>query len=65
LLTLTTIGQTVKPLRRLGLLAPRDSTVGPQGRPVNRSAVNAGVVDLARSADYRLEITARWHGRCP
>ncbi|HEX2048414.1 MAG TPA: molybdopterin-dependent oxidoreductase [Acidimicrobiales bacterium] len=58
-LTLTTIGQTVRPLRRLGLLAPRDPTVGPQGRPVNRGAANAGVVDLARSPDYRLEISGR------
>jgi hypothetical protein len=59
LLTLTTIGQTVRPLRRLGLLAPRDPTVGPQGRPVNRGAANAGVVDLARSPGYRLEISGR------
>jgi len=59
ILTLTTIGQTVSPLRRLGLLAPRDPTVGPQGRPVNRGAANAGVVELAQSADYRLEVTGR------
>ena len=38
-----TVGQTFGPLRRLALLAPRDPTVGPQGRPVNRSAANAGV----------------------
>ena len=59
LLTLTTIGQTVRPLRRLGLLAPRDPTFGPQGRPVNRGAANAGVIDLAQSYDYRLEVTGR------
>ena len=59
LLTLTTIGQTVRPLRRLGLLAPRDPSVGPQGRPVNRGAANAGVVDLAASPAYRLEVTGR------
>jgi DMSO/TMAO reductase YedYZ molybdopterin-dependent catalytic subunit len=59
LLTLTTIGQTVRPLRRLGLLAPRDPTLGPQGRPVNRGAANAGVVELAGSPDYRLEISGR------
>ena len=58
-LTLTTIGQTVRPLRRLGLLAPRDPTVGPQGRPVNRGAANAGVIELAGSPDYRLEISGR------
>nr|MDQ3574777.1 molybdopterin-dependent oxidoreductase [Actinomycetota bacterium] len=59
LLTLTTIGQTIRPLRRLGLLAPRDPTVGPQGFPVNRGAANAGVVDLANSPAYRLEISGR------
>ena len=59
LLTLTTIGQTLSPLRRLGLLAPRDPTVGSQGRPVNRGAANAGVVELAGSPDYRLEISGR------
>ena len=59
LLTLTTIGQTVRPLRRLGLLAPRDPATGPQGRPVNRGAGNAGVVDLAQSPSYRLEISGR------
>jgi hypothetical protein len=57
LLTLTTVGQTFPPLRRLALLAPRDPAVGPQGRPVNRGAVNAGVVELARSPDYRLVVT--------
>ena len=59
LLTLTTIGQTIRPLRRLGLLAPRDPAIGPQGFPVNRGAANAGVVDLANSPDYRLEISGR------
>ena len=59
ILTLTTIGQTIKPLRHLGLLAPRDPTVGPQGFPVNRGAANAGVVDLAKSPAYRLEISGR------
>jgi len=59
LLTLTTIGQTIRPLRRLGFLAPRDPTTGPQGYPVNRGAANAGVVDLANSPAYRLEISGR------
>ncbi len=58
-LTLATIGQTIRPLRRLGLLAPRDPATGPQGRPVNRSAGNAGVVDLAQSPFYQLEISGR------
>ncbi len=59
ILTLTTIGQTVRPLRRLGLLAPRDPARGPQGFPVNRGAANAGVIDLANSPGYRLEISGR------
>jgi len=59
LLTLTTVGQTIRPLRRLGFLAPRDPTIGPQGYPVNRGAANAGVVDLANSPAYRLEISGR------
>ena len=54
-----TVGQTFSPLRRLGLLAPRDPAVGPQGYPVNRGASNAGVVDLARSPDYRLAVGGR------
>jgi len=58
-LTLTTIGQTIRPLRRLGLLAPRDPATGPQGRPVNRGAANAGVIDLAQSPSYRLEVSGR------
>jgi hypothetical protein len=59
LLTITTIGQTVRPLRRLGLLAPRDPATGPQGRPVNRGAANAGVVEMAQSPTYRLEVSGR------
>jgi len=56
-LTLLTIGQTFRPLRRLALLAPRDPQVGPSGRPVNRSAANAGVLRSASSRDYRLQVT--------
>ena len=59
LLTLTTVGQTFSPLRRLALLAPRDPGVGPQGYPVNRGSGNAGVRDLARSPDYRLTVGGR------
>jgi len=59
LLTLTTVGQTFHPLRRLALLAPRDPDLGPQGHPVNRSAANAGVVGLASSPSYRLQVTGR------
>ncbi|HEV7808354.1 MAG TPA: molybdopterin-dependent oxidoreductase [Solirubrobacteraceae bacterium] len=54
--TATTVGQTVRPLRRLALFAPRRPDVGPQGLPVNKSAVGARVVADARSADYRLTV---------
>jgi DMSO/TMAO reductase YedYZ molybdopterin-dependent catalytic subunit len=59
LLTLFTVGQTVAPLRKLALLAPRRPDVGPQGFPVNRTAKSAGVVDAARSRRYRLRVTGR------
>ncbi|HLY82971.1 MAG TPA: molybdopterin-dependent oxidoreductase, partial [Acidimicrobiales bacterium] len=58
-LTFTTIGQTVPGLRRLALLAPRDPASGPQGRPVNRSAANAGVIAAATSPDWRLTVDGR------
>jgi hypothetical protein len=68
-LTAVTIGQTVRPLAPLGLLAPRD----PRHQPVNRSAANAGVLGAATSPAYRLEITGGLRcrsrstrcGRCP
>lgn len=50
--TLATIGQTVAPLSRLSLLAPRDPRVGPQGLPVNRTAAAAGVAGIG--GEYRL-----------
>ncbi len=54
--TLTTVGQTVRPLRNLALFAPRRPDVGPQGIPVNKSAVGARVVTPARSSGYRLTV---------
>ncbi|MBK5287236.1 MAG: molybdopterin-dependent oxidoreductase [Acidimicrobiia bacterium] len=59
LVTLVTVGQTYGPLRKLALLAPRRPDVGPQGFPVNRTARAAGVLESARSSEYRLEITGR------
>lgn len=53
--TVATVGQTVPWLRKVSVLAPR-SGEGPQGVPVNRSAVAAGVVRSARSPDYRLTV---------
>ncbi|MEW5813510.1 MAG: molybdopterin-dependent oxidoreductase [Actinomycetota bacterium] len=54
--TVVTAGQTIPLLRRVSVLAPRSGD-GPQGLPVNRSAVAAGVIAAARSSDYRLTIT--------
>jgi DMSO/TMAO reductase YedYZ molybdopterin-dependent catalytic subunit len=54
--TVATVGQTVRPLSRLSVLAPRRPDVGPQGLPVNKSALSAGVIDRARNPAYRLEV---------
>jgi DMSO/TMAO reductase YedYZ molybdopterin-dependent catalytic subunit len=56
LATVVTAGQTIPWLRRVSVLAPR-SGKGPQGVPVNRSAVAAGVLRSARSPQYRLTVT--------
>jgi DMSO/TMAO reductase YedYZ molybdopterin-dependent catalytic subunit len=56
LATVVTAGQTVPFLRKLSVLAPR-SGQGPQGVPVNRSAIAAGVIRGALSPDYRLTVT--------
>jgi DMSO/TMAO reductase YedYZ molybdopterin-dependent catalytic subunit len=57
--TIFTVGQTVRPLRKLALLAPRRPDAGPQGFPVNRTAGTAGVLETARSPDYRLSIEGK------
>jgi hypothetical protein len=54
LITLTTIGQTVRPLSPLAVLAPRRPGTGPQGLPVNKTAGGAGVQIVARDPGYRL-----------
>jgi hypothetical protein len=51
-----TAGQTVAPLRRLALLAPRRPDVGPQGLPINRTAAAAGVTAAVTGASWRLEL---------
>nr|WP_246401282.1 molybdopterin-dependent oxidoreductase [Jiangella mangrovi] len=55
--TVTTAGQTVAPLRPLTLFAQRRPDIGSQGVPVNRSAVQAGVVDAAGDPSFRLRVT--------
>jgi DMSO/TMAO reductase YedYZ molybdopterin-dependent catalytic subunit len=57
LVTLTTAGQTVRPLAGLAVLAPRRPDTGPQGVPVNKTADQAGVRALAQDASYRLTVT--------
>ncbi len=56
-LVVTVAGETVAPLRRLALLAPRNPVVGPQHLPVNQSAIEAGVTTSAVDPAYRLEVT--------
>ncbi|MGN7780714.1 molybdopterin-dependent oxidoreductase [Mycolicibacterium sp. 22603] len=53
--TVATVGQTVPLLRRVSVLAPR-SGEGPQGVPVNRTALAAGVIKAASAPDYRLTV---------
>jgi DMSO/TMAO reductase YedYZ molybdopterin-dependent catalytic subunit len=52
--TLATVGQTVRPLRGIAVLAPRRPDVGPQGLPVNASALATGVVADATDPAYQL-----------
>jgi len=46
-LTLATVGQTLRPLRRLSVLAPRVPTQGPQGHPINQSYSTSGIAEEA------------------
>jgi DMSO/TMAO reductase YedYZ molybdopterin-dependent catalytic subunit len=55
-LVAVTAGQSFSPLRRLALLAPRRPDIGTQGFPVNKTAVEAGVVDAISLDDYRLTV---------
>ncbi len=55
-LVVTTVGQTFRPFAALGVLAPRDPRVGPQGVPVNKTAGNAGVVEAATDPAFRLMV---------
>jgi len=52
--TLATVGQTVRPLSRLSVLAPRRPDIGPQGLPVNTTAIGARVTTPALDPAYRL-----------
>lgn len=54
-----TVGQTVTPLARIGLLATRQASVGPQGVPVNKLASSAGVTELAQDAGWTLTVEGK------
>ena len=53
IITVTTVGQTVRPLSALSVLGPRIPSRGPQGLPINRTAAAAGIGALG---DYRLRV---------
>jgi hypothetical protein len=59
LLVAVSVGETVAPLRRLAILAPRGVGVGPQGVPVNETALQAGVTRSAVDPNYRLVVSGR------
>lgn len=54
--TIATVGQTMRPLRWASLLAPRHPAVGPQGFPVNKTARSAGVTTTAVDPAWRLTV---------
>jgi DMSO/TMAO reductase YedYZ molybdopterin-dependent catalytic subunit len=58
-LFVTVAGETIAPLRKLALLAPRNPVIGPQSLPVNRTASGANVIADALSPDYRLVVDGR------
>ncbi|MFI6074072.1 molybdopterin-dependent oxidoreductase [Actinoplanes sp. NPDC051343] len=57
LITLTTVGETVRPLSGVAVLAPRRPRIGPQGLPVNKTALGAGVRESASDPAYTLTVT--------
>ena len=56
LVVVTTVGQTLTPLQKVGLLAIRRSSRGPQRVPVNKTAAQAGVTKPAQAADWVLTV---------
>src|SRR5207247_414556 len=59
ILTVGTVGETLRPFRRLSVLAPRRPDIGPQGLPVNTSAHQAGVGDVVRDPAWRFVVDGR------
>jgi len=54
--TVTTVGQSFSPLEKLALLAPRVPSTGPQGLPVNRTALAAAITPALVGPAYRLVV---------
>ena len=52
----TNVGQTLTPLEPLGLLAIRQPSKGPQAVPVNRTAEQAQVRELASAKSWQLHV---------
>jgi len=57
LVVATTVGQTLTPLEPIGLLAVRQPSRGPQRVPVNKTADQAGVRELATDPHWHLDVT--------
>ena len=57
LITVATVGQTLRPMTRLSVLAPRVPDIGPQGFPVNTTAIMAAVTESATDPAYRLVVS--------
>lgn len=57
--TITTAGQTIRPLNKFALLAPRRPDNGPQGFPVNKTAHGARVTELIQDPSYALIVDGR------
>lgn len=57
IVVLTTAGQSFSWLDPLNLFAPRRMGTGPQAVPVNRTAADAKVADLAGAGDWKLTVS--------
>ncbi|WP_375499094.1 molybdopterin-dependent oxidoreductase [uncultured Jatrophihabitans sp.] len=56
LIAVTQVGQTITPLEPIGLLAVRQHQKGPAGVPINRTADQAAVQQLALRSDWTLQV---------
>ena len=64
-LVAVTIGQTLRPLRRLALLAPRRRDIAAQGFPVNKTVREAGVGSVQKGGRYRASVLEHDHVHDP